>query len=80
MMKFEEIMKEIESIDNYDFGFEIWDAISEEDNFVTDIGKYVLLVIGDCRNEDDFEFADRMFTAITGWSIETIINRTKGLE
>lgn len=77
MKDFKEIIRQFQSFDDYNLGYEIWAAIDEPDNYSYDMAKYAKLVLDGCMNEREFEVADEMFTAITGWSITTIIERMK---
>lgn len=80
MKNWKEIKEEIQEIDFTDFGDEIINAVNEFDNDTKDIGRHALLTIDSCETEREFDLVDWMFTAITGWSIETIINRVMDIE
>lgn len=77
MKDFKEIIRQFQSFDNDILGDEIWAAIDEPNNYAYDMAKYAKLVVDGCMNEREFEIADEMFTAITGWRIRTIIERMK---
>lgn len=80
MKKWKEIKEEIQEIDFTDFGEAIFDAVNESDNYLKDIGRHALFAIDSCETEREFDLVDHMFTAITGWSIKTIINRVMEIE
>ncbi len=75
MKDWKEIVEECQKIDFTDFGEAIFNAVNESDNYLRDIGSRTLFAIDRCKTEREFDLVNRMFTAITGWRIETIINR-----
>lgn len=46
-------------------------------NPTTEIGKYVVLTFKECETERDFKIANDMLCAITGWNLDSIIERIK---
>lgn len=80
MKDWKEIVEECQDIDFDDFGDEILNAVNEFGNDTRDIGRHALFAIDRCETEREFDLVEHMFTAITGWSIETIINRVMGIE
>lgn len=68
-----EITKFLNGIDFDDFGDLIWEHINDWDNSSTDMGKYTVLVFDECETEGEFKIANAMLTAITGYSIQTLL-------
>lgn len=74
----EELKRYSEKIEDFSdkFGEEILDAMYEDDNFSSDMGKYTLREFLMCETDREVEIANAMLIAITGWSLETLLTRT----
>lgn len=72
-----DVQDELEKIDNIrdKLGETIYDCIQEDGNFTTDIGKSVLNCILDCNSQNDLDRMDEMLTAISGYSLDSVLNR-----
>ena len=72
-----EIQKRLDSIENNrdKLGEMIYDCIQEDTNFTTEIGKYVMQDIMDCKTERELEIVNNVLISITGYSIETLIEK-----
>lgn len=74
-MDWKELKKRVDLTENDDIGDVIVEAIYEGGDSAAEIGKYVDLVFDDCKTEAEFKIANAMLVAITGWGIETLLNR-----
>jgi len=68
----------LSEIDYDDLGDVIWEELNAYDNSSTDMGRYAILCLEHCETEAEFEAANNMMTALTGWSIESLIKKVKG--
>lgn len=78
-MNKEEFNKAYIEIDDFrdKLGETFFDFFNEDDNSTYEIGKSIISVVGLCETERDFKFADRMVTAICGYSLDSIIEKIK---
>ena len=78
-MSKEEFNEAYIGIDNFrdKLGEMFLDFFNEEDNSTYEIAKSIIAVIDTCETERDFEIADRMVTAICGYSLDSIIDNIK---
>lgn len=60
-----------------ELGSAVWDAANEPDNSTYDMAKAIKQVLYGCETARDFRIADGMLTAITGYSLESLIRRTE---
>lgn len=74
----DELKRYTEEIEDFSdkLGEEILDAMYEDDNFSSDMGKYTLREFLMCETDREVEIANAMLIAITGWSLETLLTRT----
>ena len=78
MKRIEELKMYREKIEDFSdkLGEEILDAVYEDDNFSSDMGKYVIREFLMCETDREVEVANNMLIAITGYSLETLLLRT----
>lgn len=72
-------LKDIEDIRDK-FGETIYDCIQEEYNSTSDIGKYALDAIMECKTGRELELVEKMLAAITGYNIDSILEKIRALD
>lgn len=72
MMEIQNKLNNVEDI-RKKLGETIYDCIQEDNNFTSDMGKYALGVIMECATQRELDIANNMLIAITGYSIESIL-------
>ena len=74
---YKEIKEKLMEIEYESLGNAVFEAFMEEDNNFLEIGKSVTKIFMSCESEKDFKNVDGMLTAITGYGISTLLNRTE---
>ena len=69
--------KLMETISLDDLGGRVISAVWEPDNYAYDIGRSITRVVDACNSESEYDFANKMCIAITGYSLETLIDDIK---
>lgn len=75
MKDWKALKKRIGQMENDSIGDAIVDVIYDDSNTSKEIGRHVDLVFDDCKTEAEFKMANAMLIAITGYGIETLLNR-----
>ena len=73
------IKKKLDASDSGDLeerlGMAIFEAVNEYDNSYEDIGSSFVHYIGSCKSQKEFDAMSNMCIAITGYSVESILER-----
>lgn len=74
-MDWKALKKRVDQTENDSIGDVIVDALFDDCNNSAEIGRHVDLVFDDCKTEAEFNMANAMLIAITGWGIERLLDR-----
>lgn len=73
----EKALRKIKTIDNDKIGEVVWESVNEMDNSFSDIGFYLKDVLNICKSDRDFQMVNNAVIAITGYSIESIVEKAE---
>lgn len=74
---YKEIKEKLIETDADSLGEAVYEAFMEDDNNFREIGKSVSNLYSNCQSEEEFNAADRMLIAITGYGIESLISKSQ---
>ena len=59
------------------FGSAIYEATTEYDNLPYEMGKHALNVLSSCKTQEEFDAAEKMLIAVSGYGLDTLLERVK---